>query len=95
MLNHHFIGLIYNVVMSTHYVVGFGSRVVLSFCRFVSFIYYLIWSIYHLLLLIWHTILFISYVIWLTVRSIGSKDHKAFLLALFILMLDQAIILKC
>ena len=79
MLNHHFIELIYNVVMSTHYLVGFGSRAVLSFYRYVSFKYYLIWSIYHLLLLIWHTILFIFYVIWLTLRSIGSKDHKTFI----------------
>ena len=87
MLNHHFIEFIYNVVMSTHYFVGFGSCVVLSFYRFVSFIYYLIWSIYHLLLLIWHVILFSFYVIRLTLRSIGSKDHKTLLLALFILMM--------
>ena len=82
MLNHHFIEFIYNVVMSTHYVDGFGSHVVLSFNRFVSFIYYLIWSIYHLLLLIWHIILFIFYVIWFILRSIGSKANKTLLLTL-------------
>ena len=93
MLNHLFIELIYNVVMSTHYLFGFGSRVVLSFYRYVSFIYYLIWSIYHLLLSIWHIILFGFYVIWLTLRSIGSKGHKTLLLALYILLLCQVIIL--
>ena len=93
MLNHLFIELIYNVVMSTHYLVGFGSRVVLSFYRYVSFIYYLIWSIYHLLLSIWHIILFGFYVIWLTLRSIVSKGHKTLLLALYILLLCQVIIL--
>ena len=93
MLNHHFVELIYNVVMSTHYFVGFGSRVVLSFCRFVSFIYYLIWSIYHLLLLIWHIILFIFYVIWLTLCSIGSKDNKTLLLSLLKMLSFQIMIL--
>ena len=78
MLNHHFIELMYNVVMSTHYFVGFGSRVV--------FIYYLIWSIYHLLLFIWYVILFSVYVVWLTLRSIGSKGHKTILLVLFIVL---------
>ena len=81
--------------MSTHYFVGFGSRVVLSFCRFVSFIYYLIWSIYHLLLLIWYVILFSVYVVWLALSSIGSKGHKTILLALFIVLLCQVIILAC
>ena len=95
MLNHHFIELIYNAVMSTHYFVGFGSRVDLSFYRFVNFIYYLIWSIYHLLLLIWHVILFSFYVVWLTLRSTGSKGHKTLLLALFIVLLCQVIILTC